>query len=135
MYQAKLEGRNKVIYAKPEQQKSWQEIALNAFNTPTILIMGGLDRKHSFDELKEYMNNVTNVICYGETKERIKLFCDSINIDCTITENLEEATLKAYSLSKEGYTILLSPACASWDQFDDFEQRGKVFKETVNNIR
>lgn len=107
------------------------KIALNSFDKPTILLLGGTDRGHSFEELYDYMKNVKMVICYGETKSRINDFCNKIGIDCIICENLEEATNIAYDKSTSGDIILLSPACASWDQFPNFEVRGKLFKDTI----
>ena len=107
------------------------KIALNSFNGPTILLLGGTDRGHSFDELEEYMKNTKLVVCYGETKNRINDFCNRIGIECIICDNLVEATDTAYNNSVEGDIILLSPACASWDQFPDFEVRGKLFKDTM----
>lgn len=110
------------------------EIALNSFDTPTILLLGGLDRGHSFEDLSDDLSHVKYIICYGETKNRIKDFADNKGIDCKVVETLKDATLLAYELSSEGDTILLSPACASWDQFPDFEARGKLFKEVINSI-
>lgn len=105
------------------------KIALSAFDKSTVLILGGLDRGHSFDELEEYMKNTKLVVCYGETKNRIGDFCDKIGISSIVCDNLVEATNIAYDNSEIGDIILLSPACASWDQFPDFEARGKLFKE------
>ncbi len=118
--------------SKSTNVKSTQ-IALSAFNKPTILLLGGLDRKLPFDDLKDYMANVKAVVCYGETKHKIKEFVDSLNIDCYVLDNLRESTKKAYELSKSGDVILLSPACASWDQYKDFEVRGREFKDIVLN--
>ena len=109
-------------------------IAVNSFKRPTILIMGGLDRGHSFDNLNEYMTNVKLVVCYGETKERISEWCKSLNIKCIIKDNLIDATNTSYENSREGDVILLSPGCASWDQYKCFEDRGNEFKETVNKL-
>jgi len=119
--------------SKATNVKSTQ-IALNAFNKPTILLLGGLDRGHSFDGLIPYMKNTKAVVCYGETKNRIKDFCDSNNFECYVCDNLTEATKKAYELSNEGDVILLSPACASWDQYKKFEDRGDEFKQIVNSL-
>lgn len=130
---AKINGREFYNDSKATNVKS-TEIALNAFNTPTILLLGGLDRGHSFEDLKDDLTHVTHIVCYGETKDRIKEFADECKIDCTVVNTLEEATKFAYNISNEGDTILLSPACASWDQFEDFEKRGNVFKEVINNI-
>lgn len=110
-------------------------VALSAFNTPVILLLGGLDRGQSFDELKEYMTFVKEVICFGETKDKIVDFCNSNDKSVTAVDNLEEAVRLAYNLSDEGDTILLSPACASWDQFKSFEERGDKFKQIVENLQ
>lgn len=129
----KVNGREFYNDSKATNVKSTL-VALNAFNTPTILLLGGLDRGHSFEELRDDLRYVTHIVCYGETKNRIKEFADSCNIDCTVVDTLEEATKFAYNISNEGDTILLSPACASWDQFDDFEKRGEKFKEVINSL-
>ena len=130
---AKINGREFYNDSKATNVKS-TEIALNAINTPTILLLGGLDRGHSFEDLKDDLPHVTHIVCYGETKNRIKDFADECKIDSTVVNTLEEATKFAYNISNPGDTILLSPACASWDQFDDFEKRGDTFKETVNTL-
>lgn len=108
--------------------------ALKTFTNPTIIIMGGLDRNIPFDELKDYMGNVKAMICYGETKNKLKEFADSINKRCEVLDNLEEATKMAYEIAEQNDTVVLSPACASWDQFDTFEQRGNLFKKIVNEL-
>ena len=108
--------------------------ALKTFKTPTILIMGGLDRKIPFDDLKDYMGNVKLLICYGETKDVLEEFARKNNIKNIKVNNLEEATKEAYKNSQENDIILLSPACASWDQFETFEQRGELFKKIVNEL-
>lgn len=106
-------------------------IALDSFKSPIILIMGGLDRGHSFDELNDHLKYVKYIICYGQTKERIKAWS---KVECKVVDNLEEATRKAYDLSCSGDTILLSPACASWDQFNSFEERGTLYKDVINKL-
>lgn len=132
-YVDKVNGRIFYNDSKATNVKSTQ-IALSSFTTPVILIMGGLDRNHPFDELKPYLTHVTHVICYGETKSRIKEFMDSIQMDCVSVDVLEEAVKVAYRLSQEGDTILLSPACASWDQFKNFEVRGTEYKRFVKRL-
>ncbi len=108
--------------------------ALMAFDKPIILLLGGLDRGHSFEELAPLMKNVKLVVCYGETKERIKDFCEKHNFQVEVVDTIVEATKVAYDKSREGDIILLSPACASWDQFDCFEDRGNLFKKTVESL-
>lgn len=130
---AKINGREFYNDSKATNVKS-TEIALNAFDTPVILLLGGLDRGHSFEDLSDDLTNVTHIISYGETKDRIKEFSLKYNKDCVVVNTLEEAIKCAYSISSNGDTILLSPACASWDQFPDFEKRGETFKNIVNNL-
>ncbi|MBQ9011465.1 MAG: UDP-N-acetylmuramoyl-L-alanine--D-glutamate ligase [Bacilli bacterium] len=110
-------------------------VALSSFESPVILILGGLDRGQSFDELNGHLDYVKSVVCYGQTKEKIEKYFTDKDIDVTVVDNLEEAVKLAYNLSEENDTILFSPACASWDQFDSFEQRGKLFKEIVENLQ
>jgi len=129
----RVEEREFYNDSKATNVKSTQ-IALNSFNQPTILLLGGLDRKHSFEELYEYMKNVKFVVCYGETKYRIEEFCKSHEIECYVKDTLQEATKVAYNLSSAGDIILLSPACASWDQYACFEDRGKDFKQIVETL-
>ena len=110
------------------------QIALSSFNKPTVLLLGGMDRGHSFDELRDYLANVSMIISYGETRFRIDEFAESCGIECIVTETLEEAVLAAYETAERGSVVLLSPACASWDQFADFEARGNLFKECVKKL-
>ena len=131
-YVTTLNGVEYYNDSKSTNVKSTQ-IALSAFKNPTILLLGGLDRKLPFDDLKNYMSNVKAVVCYGETKYKIKEFVDTLNIDCYVLDNLRESVKKAHELSNPGDVVLLSPACASWDQYKDFEVRGREFKEIVLN--
>lgn len=129
-----INGRSFYNDSKATNVKS-TSIALSSFNQPTILLLGGLDRGHSFEELKKDMKHVKQVICYGETKNRILDFCNAIQINCTVVSTLEEATRKAYDVSEEGDVILLSPACASWDQYKCFEDRGNDFKRVISSLK
>ena len=110
------------------------QIALSTFKKPTILLLGGLDRGHSFNDLKDYMTNVKLVCSFGQTKDRINEFCKSLNIKCIVNNTLEEAIKEAYKNAHSGYVILLSPACASWDQYKCFEDRGTEFKKIVKEL-
>ncbi|WP_454055256.1 UDP-N-acetylmuramoyl-L-alanine--D-glutamate ligase [Clostridium sp. Marseille-Q7071] len=110
------------------------QMALASFVKPTILLLGGLDRGHSFAELKDYLINVKLIVAYGEAKMRINNFSMECGIPCKVVNTLEDATEIAYSSSDEGYVVILSPACAAWDQFKDFEARGNMFKEYVNKL-
>lgn len=110
-------------------------IALKSFKDNVILIMGGLDRNIPFDSISPYLTNVICIVAYGETKNKIKEFANKNNVQVIVVSNLEEATIKSYEISKENDVILLSPACASWDQFDNFEIRGDEFKRVVNELK
>ena len=111
------------------------QIALSAFKNPTIILMGGQERHQNFMDLKDYMDNVKLIVCYGENKAHIKEFGDQIKKDTVVCNNLKEAFDIAYNNSEEGDTILLSPATASWDQYAKFEDRGDEFKELVYNLK
>ncbi len=130
---SKIHGREFYNDSKATNVKS-TEIALSSFQKPVILLLGGLDRGHSFLDLKDDMTYVTHVICYGESKFRIQEFCDDIEMDCNVVNTLEEAVKVAYHLSEEGDVILLSPACASWDQYQCFEDRGNEFKRVIDTL-
>ncbi len=110
------------------------QIALSAFKKPTILILGGLDRGHSFDGLLDYMSNVKLVCSLGQTSERIKKWCDKNKIPCNSFETLKQATKNAFENANSGDVVLLSPACASWDQYKCFEDRGTEFKNIVKGL-
>ncbi|MGF7059641.1 UDP-N-acetylmuramoyl-L-alanine--D-glutamate ligase [Brassicibacter mesophilus] len=119
--------------SKSTNVKSTQ-IALSSFVNPTILLLGGFDRGHSFEGLKDYLKNVKLIVAYGEAKTRINDFAMESGIPCRVVDTLENATAIAYDSSRDGDIILLSPACASWDQFKDFEARGNMFKEYINQL-
>lgn len=105
--------------------------ALNSFDQPTILLLGGYDRGHSFHDLDDSMKNVKCVVCFGETKNRIEEFCNDLNIKCYKNDTLKEAMNVVKDICTPGDVVLLSPACASWDQYDKFEDRGDEFKKLV----
>ena len=109
-------------------------IALKSFNDPTILILGGYDRGHSFYDLSNSLNNVKCIMAFGETKDRIEDFCKDKNIVCYKFETLKEVMNKVKEVMSSGDVVLLSPACASWDQYKKFEDRGDEFKDLVKEI-
>ena len=129
-YVGNINGREVYNDSKSTNVES-TKIALNSFDKPTILLMGGTDRGHSFDELEEDLKYTKFVVTYGETKNRIKNFMDKISVKCIVVDTLIEAVKEAYTNSNTGDIILLSPACASLDQFPNFEERGKLFKEEI----
>ncbi|MFC7685509.1 UDP-N-acetylmuramoyl-L-alanine--D-glutamate ligase [Ureibacillus sp. GCM10028918] len=111
------------------------KVALEAFSQPTVLLAGGLDRGHSFEELRSSMRNVKSVVAFGQTGERFIEFAKSCEVEETVlAENVEDAVTKAASISESGDVILLSPACASWDQYKSFEIRGDLFIDAVMKL-
>ena len=112
------------------------QTALRSFtNQSVILIAGGLDRGNGFDELVPDLKSVSGIVLYGETKEKLQEAAKVAGVPVIeVVNTLEEATKKAYAISKEDDIILLSPACASWDQFKNFEIRGDEFIQVVENL-
>ena len=112
------------------------QTALRSFtNQSVILIAGGLDRGNGFDELVPDLTSVSGIVLYGETKEKLQEAAKLAGVPVIeVVNTLEEATKKAYAISKEDDIILLSPACASWDQFKNFEIRGDEFIRVVENL-
>ena len=105
------------------------EVALKSFDQSVILLAGGYDKKISFDLLKDYP--IKLAILYGESKYQLaKIFKNYI-----LVENLEEAMKVAQEKSTKGDVVLLSPACASYDQFENFETRGNLFKDIVKSLK
>ncbi|WP_163536717.1 UDP-N-acetylmuramoyl-L-alanine--D-glutamate ligase [Gracilibacillus sp. YIM 98692] len=109
--------------------------ALSAFSQPTILLAGGLDRGNGFEALSPYLQNVKAFILFGETADKFKEVGEQYGIPfIKHVHNMEEAVQTAYALSEKGDVILLSPACASWDQYKTFEQRGNMFIDSVHRL-
>ncbi|MCO7174617.1 UDP-N-acetylmuramoyl-L-alanine--D-glutamate ligase [Sporolactobacillus kofuensis] len=113
--------------------------ALHAFPGKSIVLLaGGLDRGNTFDALIPDLKKapIKAVLLFGQTQKKLLDACQKAAIP-VIKEvaNVEEAVPEAFALSKPGDVILLSPACASWDQYKSFEQRGDIFIEEVNKFR
>ena len=112
------------------------EVALKSFKQPIVLIAGGLDRGFTFEPLTDLLKaHVKAIILYGETKQLLAQTAKEAGIETIeIVDQLTEAVPAAYAASQEGDVILLSPACASWDQFKTFEERGDVYIDAVEQI-
>lgn len=103
--------------------------------TPTYLILGGRDKAGVFEPLAEAgEGKIRGIIAIGEAKEKIFNALGRA-IPTQFAENLEEAMHKCFEMAHPGETVLLSPGCASFDQFDNYEHRGRVFKEVVQKLR
>ncbi len=110
--------------------------AIEAIDQPIILIAGGYDKNIEFDDLiKAFNGKVKALILLGATSSRIKETGLKYGFSKSyIVNNMKEAVKLAYSLSKTGDNILLSPSCASWGMFKDFKERGEVFKQMVDRL-
>lgn len=110
--------------------------ALQAFEDPLILLAGGLDRGDNFVELIPFIKGLKALIVFGETAQKLKKVGEDAGIQSIHhVDNVEEAVPLAFELSNEGDVILLSPACASWDQYQTFEVRGDIFMEAVHKLK
>ncbi len=110
--------------------------ALEAMDGPTVLIAGGMDKGSDFTPVIEKFSPwVTHLCLYGETKEIFKDTAESMGYRAvSLHEDLKEALSRGLEVAREGDRILLSPACASWDMYENFEARGRHFKNLVNEL-
>ncbi|SCG83208.1 UDP-N-acetylmuramoylalanine-D-glutamate ligase [Proteiniborus sp. DW1] len=111
--------------------------AIEAINKPIILIAGGMDKGSDFGEFIDSFNDkVKALVLLGETKEKIKDAAISKEFNnIYIVSSIEEAVNKSFELAVPNDNVLLSPACASWDMFKSYEERGRIFKQAVKNLR
>jgi UDP-N-acetylmuramoylalanine--D-glutamate ligase len=110
--------------------------AIESFNEPVILIAGGRNKGSDFAELAKLINNrVKELVILGEAREIIKTaVMDTGFRNIHEVEDFSSAVTRAHELSSPGDVVLLSPACASWDMFDNYEQRGDLFCELVGKL-
>ncbi len=111
-------------------------MAIRAMDRPTHLIGGGYDKHCSFIPwLEEFGDKVKSLVLIGQTRDQIKAEAESLGIgNIFYAESLEEAVKLCYDRASEGEAVLLSPACASWGMFDNYEQRGRMFKDIARNL-
>lgn len=109
---------------------------IQAMNRPTLLIGGGYDKESSYDEwLSAFDGKVRYLVLIGQTREKIAQAAHRLGFQDTIlADSLEEAVQICAEKARPGDAVLLSPACASWGQFDNYEQRGRKFKEYVHQL-
>lgn len=109
--------------------------ALDSMSTPTVWIVGGVDKGNDYSELMPLVREkVKAIICLGEDNTKIKEVFGNV-VDLMVeTFAMEEAVKVAYKIAERGDTVLLSPACASFDLFDNYEDRGNQFKENIYNL-
>jgi len=109
--------------------------ALDSMNTSTVWIVGGVDKGNDYNELMSLVREkVKAIICLGvDNKKIIDVFGNVVDIMVEVN-TMEEAVKMAQRLSEKGDTVLLSPACASFDLFENYEDRGRQFKQAVRNL-
>lgn len=109
--------------------------ALESFNKPVVLILGGVDKGNDYTMLEELVKEkVKAIVCLGtDNKKIIKAFKEVVPM-IVETSSAEEAVHASYRLGKKGDVVLLSPACASFDLFENYEDRGRQFKKAVKAL-
>lgn len=109
--------------------------ALESMDAPTVWIVGGQDKGNNYEELFQFIHEkVKAIICLGVDNEKLMNTFGSM-VDIIIeTQFMSEAVKIAYKVAKAGDNVLLSPACASFDLFENYEDRGRQFKNAVRNL-
>ena len=109
--------------------------ALDSMNTPTVWIVGGVDKGNDYNELMSLVREkVKAIICLGvDNKKIIDAFGNVVDMMIEVT-NMNDAVRMAQRLTEKGDTVLLSPACASFDLFENYEDRGRQFKQAVKSL-
>lgn len=111
------------------------EVAIAAMDGDVILIAGGYDKNSNFDNLIEKSKDkLKTVILLGETADKISNSCKKSKVEFYIVKDLNKAVELAKKLSLKGEDVLLSPACASWDMYSNYEARGRHFKDLVREL-
>ena len=110
---------------------------IRAMNRKTYLIGGGYDKQSEYDEwIEAFDGKVRKLVLIGQTREKIAQCAKKHGfMDVVLKDSLEEAIDYCYEHAKEGEAVLLSPACASWGMFPNYEERGRIFKEYVRNLK
>lgn len=135
-YVAKVEGISFYNDSKGTNPVSSVE-AIKALEDSIILIAGGMDKGSSFDEfVKSFNGRVKEVVLLGETAGKIKDTAEKKGFKrIHIVDNMKEAVMKSFNIGEKGDKVLLSPACASWDMYKSYEDRGLDFKKAVLSLK
>ncbi|HEY0046872.1 MAG TPA: cyanophycin synthetase, partial [Flavobacterium sp.] len=109
--------------------------ALDSLNSPTVWIVGGVDKGNDYTELMPLVREkVKAIVCLGvDNKKIIDAFGNVVDVMIEVA-NMQDAVKMSQRLSEKGDTVLLSPACASFDLFENYEDRGRQFKSAVRNL-
>ena len=108
--------------------------ALRSFNEPIFLILGGQDKGNDYEQIKKLViEKVVKIYAIGSSADKVfNFFHSSVKVE--IKNTMKDVITSAINEARKGEVVLLSPACASFDMFDNYEHRGQAFKEAVNNI-
>ncbi|MEF3305539.1 UDP-N-acetylmuramoyl-L-alanine--D-glutamate ligase [Paenibacillus sp. GYB003] len=140
-----VEEKDGIAYYNNSKATNWSATIadLQSFDKPIVLIAGGKDRGSEFTPLLPYLKrSVKAVVAIGETRDKFARLAKEAGISLVKTvdtgssaaETLEQAVRDARSFAGPGDVVLLSPACASWDMFESYEIRGRMFKESVHKL-
>ncbi|MBI5789529.1 MAG: UDP-N-acetylmuramoyl-L-alanine--D-glutamate ligase [Candidatus Schekmanbacteria bacterium] len=109
--------------------------SLDSFDQPIVLIAGGKDKGGDFSSLEELVKErVRNVVLIGEATAKFKEDLPAVQDKLHEADTMQNAVRKAFALAQKGDVVLLSPACASFDMFENYEERGRIFKAAVKNL-
>ncbi|MFD1615469.1 UDP-N-acetylmuramoyl-L-alanine--D-glutamate ligase [Gelatiniphilus marinus] len=109
--------------------------ALESMDAPTVWIVGGTDKGNNYEELFQFVNEkVKAIICLGVDNEKLMRTFGNMVDNIIETQFMSEAVKIAYKIAEAGDNVLLSPACASFDLFENYEDRGRQFKNAVRNL-
>lgn len=108
--------------------------ALESMTTPTIWIAGGVDKGNDYKELLDVVKHVKALVCLGSNNEKLHNTFDDVLPKVVEAASMSDAISKAMEIAMEGDTVLLSPACASFDLFKNYEERGVIFKTEIRNL-
>ena len=111
--------------------------ALQSMTTPTVLILGGTDKGNDYNAILDLVKQKVHTLVFMgvDNAKLVKFFSENSNIPFVNTHSLQDAVEACYNAAKEGDTVLLSPCCASFDLFKNYENRGELFKEAVRALR
>lgn len=111
--------------------------ALQSMTTPTVLILGGTDKGNDYNAILDLVKQKVHTLVFMgvDNAKLVKFFSENSNIPFVDTHSLKDAVEACYNAAKEGDTVLLSPCCASFDLFKNYENRGELFKEAVRALR
>lgn len=109
--------------------------ALDSIKTPIVWIVGGQDKGNDYNQIRNLVvEKVKTIVCLGVDNSKIINFFKDTKIEIVETNNIDDAVRKGQRAAKQGYTVLLSPACASFDLFKNYQDRGEKFEQSVNKL-